>query len=81
MKLMIQPAEPTPQAPGAGPGPMVLEVHAMAKVRVQKIAEGEIALESLDEIKPGAAAEPVKQVRERRHEVVNDKEKSQRAYG
>jgi hypothetical protein len=54
---------------------MVLEVHAMAKVRVQNVAKSKIALESLDEIKFGTAAKPVEEITERRHDVVNDKEK------
>jgi hypothetical protein len=81
VKLMIEPAEETAQPPGAGLAPMLLEVHAMAKVRVQEVTESEIAFESLDEIKPGAAAEPIEQVTEGRHEVVNDKQKGQRTNG
>ena len=53
----------------------------MAKVRVQKVAKSQIALERLNEIGLGAAAKPVKQVTEGRHEVINDKEQGQGTCG
>jgi hypothetical protein len=61
---MSDPAEPTPQTLGAGLAPMMLEVHAMAKMRVQKAPKNEIALERLNEIEFGAATEPVEQITE-----------------
>jgi hypothetical protein len=60
---------------------MLLEVHAVAKVRVEEVTESEIAFESLDQIKPGATAEPVEQVTEGGHEMVNDKQKGQGTNG
>ena len=50
----------------------------MAKVRVQDVAEGEVALERLDQIGLYAAAQPVEQVTEGGHEVIDDKEERQR---
>jgi hypothetical protein len=76
---MIDPAKPAPEAPGARLTPMVLKVHAVAKVSVKNVAEGEIALERLDQIGLYAAAQPVEQVAERRHELINDKEERQGA--
>jgi hypothetical protein len=60
---------------------MVLEVHAMTEMRVQEVTENEVALQCLNEIEFGAAAEPVKQATERSHEVVNDKEQGEGAGG
>ena len=74
---MIEPAEPAPQTLGAGLAPMMFQVHAMAKVRVKKVAKSQIALQGLYEIGLCAAAKPVKQVTEGRHEVINDKEQGQ----
>ena len=60
---------------------MMFEVHAMAKVRVEKVAKSQIALQCLYEIGLCAATNPVKQITEGRHEVINDKEQGQGARG
>jgi hypothetical protein len=49
-------------------------------MRVQKVSKNEIALQCLNQIEFGAA-EPVKQITERSHEVVNDKEQGKGALG
>ena len=53
---MVDPAERPPQATGARFAPMMLEIHAMTEVRVQNVAEREVALERLDQVGLGAAA-------------------------
>ena len=53
----------------------------MAKVRVEQVAEREVALECLNQIELSAAAKPVEQVAEWRHEVINDEEQRQGAFG
>jgi hypothetical protein len=60
---------------------MMLEIHAMTEMRVQEVSKNEIALQCLNEIEFGAAAEPVTQITEGSHEVVNDKEQGEGALG
>src|SRR3984957_12439338 len=72
VELMVEPAEPTPQTSGARSAPVMLEVHAMAKVGVEQIAKREIALQRLDKIRFCAATEPVKPITEGGCEVIND---------
>src|ERR1700760_2882906 len=57
---------------------MMLEVHTMAKMSVQYVAEREVTFECLDQIGLYAAAQPVEQVTEGSHEVINDKEECER---
>ena len=47
VKLVVEPSQPTTQACGAGACPMVLEVDAMAKVGVEKIAKNQVAFQGL----------------------------------
>jgi len=78
---MVEPAEPTAQAFGAGLAPVIPEVHAMAKVRVEQVAEREVALQCLNQIELSAATKAVEQVAEGGHEMINDEEQRQGAFG
>ena len=53
----------------------------MAKVSIENVAEGEVALERLDQIGLYAAAQPVEQIAQRGHELINEKEECQGAGG
>ncbi len=59
---------------------MMLQVHAMAKVRVEKVAEYVVALERLNEISLCAVPKPVEQITEGRDELINHKKQGQRAH-